>query len=169
MNHFFDMDGTLAVYEPWVYETDGTYPWYAKIRGIHYYQKVKPYESMVRQVRGMLQSDPKSVYVITSVGIPEEAFRYECISDKIRWMLEYLPELKADHFMVMRDRSPKGIKETKSTLAAKLLGRPLQEDDILYDDFNLNLEDWRNHGGTPVKVLNGINSPRKDMKSLYIR
>lgn len=169
MNHFFDMDGTMAVYERWVYETDGTYPWYAKIRNTHYYQTVKPYDSIVRQVRGMLQSDPGSVYVITSVGVPEEAFFYECVSDKIRWVQSHLPELPPDHFFVMRGRSPKGAKETKSTIAAKLLGRPLNKQDILYDDFNPNLNDWRDAGGTPIKVLNGINSPRKDMKSLYIR
>lgn len=169
MNHFFDMDGTLVVYEPWVYETDGTYPWYAKIRGTHYYQKAQPYHSMVCQVRGMLQSDPESIYVITSMDVPEEAFFYECVSDKIRWVQEHLPELRPDHFLVMRGRSPKNAKETKSTLAAKLLGRPLQAEDTLYDDFNPNLNDWRDAGGTPIKVLNGINSPRKDMKSLYIR
>ena len=30
--------------------------------------------------------------------------------------------------------------------------------DVLIDDYNKNLEDWREHGGLAVKYLNGINS-----------
>ena len=38
--------------------------------------------------------------------------------------------------------------------------------DILIDDYNKNLDDWKAHGGTPVKYVNGINSPRNDMPNL---
>lgn len=31
--------------------------------------------------------------------------------------------------------------------------------DILIDDYNENLELWREYGGTAVKYLNGINNP----------
>ncbi len=32
-------------------------------------------------------------------------------------------------------------------------------DDVLLDDYNANLDDWKQHGGTAVKVYNEVNSP----------
>lgn len=40
---------------------------------------------------------------------------------------------------------------------------------ILLDDYNKNLEDWKNAGGISIKILNDINSPRRDMLSLRIK
>jgi hypothetical protein len=37
------------------------------------------------------------------------------------------------------------------------------KDSILIDDYNKNLDEWKAAGGIPIKFLNGINSPRKDM------
>ena len=38
---------------------------------------------------------------------------------------------------------------------------------ILIDDWNKNLNDWRDCGGIPIKYLNGINSLRKDILCIY--
>lgn len=37
---------------------------------------------------------------------------------------------------------------------------------ILLDDWNVNLEEWKAAGGIPVKILNGINSPRDDIRCI---
>ena len=36
----------------------------------------------------------------------------------------------------------------------------LQPTDVLLDDYNNNLENWVEHGGIGIKLLNGINSKR---------
>lgn len=168
MNHFFDMDGTLTVYERWVYETDGSTPWYEKIRGMHYYRNCVPYPKMLNYIRTLLTRDRDSVYIITCVGIPDEGAYYEQVVDKILWIQEYLPELNPSHFLVLRSQIPIPNQMTKSMLAEKALGHTLTKQDFLYDDFNPNLNEWRDAGGAPIKVLNGINSRRKDMQCIEI-
>ena len=165
-NYFFDMDGTLAHYDRWVYEPDGQ-PWYEKIRGTHYYRSLLPHMRMVDLVNGLLQEHPEQVYILTSVDVPPEIF-YEHTADKIHWVNRYLTGLLPEHFLVVHSRRPAQGKKNKSDVAKEQLQRPLAQTDYLYDDFNPNLEDWRTYGGTPIKVLNGINHDRPDMQSIKI-
>lgn len=39
----------------------------------------------------------------------------------------------------------------------------------LIDDYNKNLDDWKRAGGIPIKILNNINSPRKDIPSVSFK
>lgn len=167
-NYFIDMDGTLTVYDRWVYETDGHTPWYQNIQNTHYFRTLPPQDKMLKLTKDLLTSHPEQVYILTSVGILEEAPYYEVIMDKIGWVREYLPALLPDHFLVVRSRIPVPNKMTKSILAAKTLNRPIGKQDILYDDFNLNLEEWESAGGTVIKVLNGLNHYRDDMECLVV-
>ena len=167
--YFFDMDGTLAIYHRWVYTSTKTEQWWNKIAGTHYYATVPPHIKMVDFVKQRLQEDPQSVYILTSVGVNDAAAYYEHTADKICWIQKYLPELLPEHFLVVATRRPEQGKVTKSMVAEKTLGRPLCSDDFLYDDFNLNLQEWKQAGGTPVKVLNGINHKPSDMDWFDIR
>ena len=163
MKHFFDMDGTLAVYDWWVYKPDGDAPWYEKIRGTHYYRHCKSHPKMVDFVNGLLWDCPEDVYILTSAGVPEEDY-YEHVADKIIWIQKHVKGLLPEHFLVANSRRPEIGKQTKSMVAKRILGRPLTETDRLYDDFNPNLEEWRDAGGHPVKILNGINHFRPDVE-----
>lgn len=166
--YFFDMDGTLAVYEREAYEPFGNHPWYEKLRGTHYYRTLAPHTDMVNLVKRHLRKHPDRVWILTSIDhIPNMDF-YEHAADKVMWVQQYLPCLLPDHFLVVRSRHPEG-KETKSKVAVRALGRPLLETDHLYDDYNPNLEEWRAAGGRPIKVINGINHARLDMGCYYIR
>lgn len=169
MNYFFDMDGTLAVYHWWVYTTPGGEPWWKKIAGTHYYANLPPHQKMLEFVKDQLREDPESVYLLTSVGVMEEAAYYEHVLDKSKWVMSYLPELLPDHFLVVKPRNPEEGTMSKVHKAEEVLHRSLCDTDYLYDDFNPNLEEWKTGGGTPVKVLNGINHARKDMKCFDIR
>ena len=164
-NHFFDMDGTLAVYEWWVYTTDGTYPWYDNIRGTHYYRTAKPQEKVIAFLESLLNACPGHVYILTSMDVPEDVY-YTCVADKIMWVRNHIPEFPGKNFHVVKSRHPIDGQMTKAQKAEELLERPLLRTDILYDDFNGNLESWKDAGGTPVKVLNGLNHKRADMKYL---
>lgn len=165
--YFFDMDGTLAVYEREAYEPFGNHPWYEKLRGTHYYRDLPAHLDMVRLVSRHLSRHPERVWILTSIDhIPSMDF-YQHAADKICWIQTYLPDLLPDHFLIVRSRKPEGI-QTKSLVAEKALGRPLCPGDHLYDDYNSNLEDWRSSGGRPIKVINGINSVRPDMVCLFL-
>ena len=67
----------------------------------------------------------------------------------------------------MSDRGVRGGYKTKSETVRMALGRALRKTDVLYDDYNGNLEEWKETGGTPVKALNGTNTPRNDMGIFY--
>lgn len=168
-NYFFDMDGTLALYHRWVYTSTKEEPWWAKIAGTHYYATLPPHTKMVEFVRQRLQEHPQSVYILTSIGVTEAAAYYEHTADKICWVQEHLPELLPDHFLVVAAKRPEQGQVTKSMVAEQTLGRPLCLDDLLYDDFNPNLQEWKQAGGTPIKVLNGINHKCPDMDWFDIR
>ena len=99
MKHFFDMDGTLAVYDWWVYKPDGDAPWYEKIRGTHYYRHCKSHPKMVDFVNGLLRDCPEDVYILTSAGVPEEDY-YEHVADKIIWIQKHVKGLLPEHFPV---------------------------------------------------------------------
>ena len=64
--YFFDMDGTLAVYERWAYEPDGC-PWYEKLRGTHYYRDLPAHLDMVRLVSRHLTRHQERVWILTSI------------------------------------------------------------------------------------------------------
>ena len=144
----------------------GEKPWYDKIRGTHYFQGLPVQERIAGLARDLMgRHGRERVWVITSVSLPEEVY-YEHVSDKIRAIQAALPELMPSHFFVTRGRTPQDCPLTKSQTAEKALGRRLTPKDVLYDDFNPNLEEWQEAGGTPIKVLNGINTYRSDMRSI---
>ena len=167
MNHFFDMDGTLAVYEKEIY-LPGSVPWYEALRNTHYFRNLAELQEATALFCRLLMEDPSSVYVITDVSIPDEAIYYEMAADKIMWINERFKTFNPEHFIIINCLNGKE-KITKAEAAAKLLSRPLTKDDILYDDYNGNLDSWRMSGGTPVKVLNGLGSPREDIKCINVQ
>lgn len=160
MNYFFDMDGTLALYEREAYVAG--VKWYEDLRQEHYFRNLPELKGGVRLFKELLDKDTTSVYVITDVGIPDEDIYYEMAADKIMWINERFKNFRPENFMIINCLNGKE-KITKAEGAEKLLSRPLNKDDILYDDYNKNLIIWQEAGGTPIKALNGLNTKRDDM------
>ena len=82
---------------------------------------------------------PSEVIILTRVSTKREA------SLKRAWAKVYFP-----HNKILTTTRPKHK-------------RVSPKDSILIDDYNKNLEEWREHGGIPFKFINNINSPRHDM------
>lgn len=132
--YFIDIDGTLAVY------ISKEYAWW-EIDGIFRY--LQPQEQVVKAVKTLIHNN-EEVYIITAYHRHTPQVK----ADKIYWLGKYLPEIKLDHQIYTlcgEDKTayiPNGVKPT----------------DILLDDFNKNLENWKTVGGTSIKLLNGLNS-----------
>lgn len=161
-NYFFDMDGVLTVYERSIFEEcDPDVPWYRALRGQHYFTTCIPQQSFVDLVRHLLLQGEDNVWVITSIGTraeDEEDFKEHC-ADKRAWCKKYIPELTDEQLLFCR-----AGKQPKAMIAKQVLQKTkLDEKDILFDDFNPNLNVWRENGGCAIKVKNNENSYRKDM------
>ena len=86
-------------------------------------------------------------YLFLSRVSPPLNYR-EATMDKCKWLCEFVP---GSNVIFTQD--------SKVKTAQHWLGRNLQANDILIDDFNPNLEEWENAGATAIKFLNGNNSP----------
>lgn len=87
----------------------------------------------------IIHSLPPYVIILTRVSTKREALL------KRAWAHRYFPNNKI--FTTTRPKHE----------------RVSPKDSILIDDYNKNLEEWREHGGIPIKFINNINSPRPDM------
>lgn len=136
---FVDMDGTLAAFCK-VTALEELYE-----RG--YFSGLRPQENVVTAIRRLARDPSVQVYVLSAVLFDS----HYALDEKNSWLDRYLPELGREQRIFV----PCG--ESK----ALYISSYLCPEDILLDDYTVNLEDWRMHGGTGVKLLNGINHTRR--------
>ena len=136
---FVDMDGTLAAFRK-VTALEELYE-----RG--YFSGLRPQENVVTAMRRLARDPSVQVYVLSAVLFDS----HYALDEKNSWLDRYLPELGREQRIFV----PCG--ESK----ALYISSYLCPEDILLDDYTVNLEDWRMHGGTGVKLLNGINHTRR--------
>ena len=136
---FVDMDGTLAAFRK-VTALEELYE-----RG--YFSGLRPQENVVTAIRRLARDPSVQVYVLSAVLFDS----HYALDEKNAWLDRYLPELGQEQRIFV----PCG--ESK----ALYISSHLCPEDILLDDYTVNLEDWRMHGGTGVKLLNGINHTRR--------
>ena len=136
---FVDMDGTLAEFRK-VTALEELYE-----RG--YFSGLRPQENVVTAIRRLARDPSVQVYVLSAVLFDS----HYALDEKNSWLDRYLPELGREQRIFV----PCG--ESK----ALYISSYLCPEDILLDDYTVNLEDSRMHGGTCVKLLNGINHTRR--------
>ena len=132
---FVDMDGTLAEFK--VVDT------LERLYEPHYFERLKPNESVVEAVNDINRNHPEiEVYILSAVLTDSKYALYE----KKNWIKEYLPEIPEDRYIFLpcgsdkKDFIPDGIRS----------------DDFLLDDYSLNLNSWE-PPARGIKLLNGIN------------
>ena len=138
---FFDMDGTLNVWEMGEHIDVVSAPGYMRNR--------KPIASMVEASR-ILSEEGYDVWIASAV-LPYE----HSIPDKDYWLDKHCPWIPKENRIYMQFG-------TKKSDALKDLIRP---GDVFLDDYTPNLEDLQKHfadvGLVCVKVLNGINDTNR--------
>ncbi|MEE0930531.1 MAG: hypothetical protein UIM53_05980 [Acutalibacteraceae bacterium] len=132
--YFIDIDGTLAVY------ISKNYPWW-EIDGI--FRVLKPQEQVLQAVRDLIHNQ-EEVYILTAYHRETPQVK----DDKIFWLRKHLPEVSLDHQIYTFCGEDKTL----------YISEGVKPTDILLDDFNKNLEKWREAGGIGIKLLNGLNS-----------
>ena len=137
---FIDMDGVIAehVRDDYVGENP-------KFLQPHYFSTCEPNPTIVAFVHLLQEFDIP--YLFLSRVAPPLNYRESTI-DKHQWLSKFVPGSNAIF-----------TQSSKVDTAQQWLGRNLQTDDVLIDDFNPNLEEWETVGATAVKFLNGNNSP----------
>lgn len=134
---YVDLDGTLAEWRTDKQEKD-TYE-----EGYFFY--LNPYIQVLTAIHGILELYPKMITVkILSAVHTDNPY---AIPDKNRWVDKYIPNIRKENRIFV----PYGQDKTQYCGG-------ISQDDFLLDDFNKNLQAWQSKGGTPIKLLNGINS-----------
>ncbi len=136
---FIDIDGTLAVFTP-VEQMETLYE-----EG--YFRNLKPHGNVIEGVKFFMKTNPATeVYILSSVLADS---RY-ALEEKNAWADQYLPEIDRDR----RIFPPCG--ENKADYVPGGISRA----DVLLDDYTDNLLNWKEQGGTGIKLMNGINGTK---------
>lgn len=135
---FFDMDGTLARFH-----AENNY--LERMYEPSFFSELAPYENSVEAAAKLAEGGEAEVFVISSVieGYPPG----DCAEQKHAWLDEHLPMIDRAH----RIFPPMGANKTE------YVPEGVRADDVLVDDYNKNLEEWRTAGGTSVTFVNDIN------------
>lgn len=163
-NYFFDMDGVLA---EWIPATPGTEEdlvdainriLYAK----DHYLNLAPNESIIRLANLLSYQENANIY-ICSCYLPDKG-DISPKTQKLDWIERYMPFIPKSHIVLVPDTTNKA-----DYIETYVLCRPLDKDDILFDDYHKNLTEWSEHNGTPIKVLNGFNSEHSNADMYRIK
>ena len=148
---WFDMDGVLSEYNHSDYI--GHNPKYLES---HYFAS-RPVNPLMRDlITKVIKYDsvlqPNHNTGIISKVQPSVSKFIEESKDKTAWVHKnisnpYDPQLKSPSLKLLFT----GHNESKAETVKTFLQRPLTKADVLIDDYNPNLEDWVNHGGTAIK------------------
>jgi len=149
-NYYFDMDGVVVEYQRHAYE--GNDPLFMR-KNQHYFKDLNPDRKMLEVIDKMHQRSRYTgdrIYLLTSIPMSGAIFN-EHFHDKIHWAHTWLPYLDIDSILISVT--------SKRDAVEYIQNHQLSDNDILIDDYNKNLNDWRKAGGHAIKYCNGINSP----------
>ena len=131
---YVDMDGTLARFHDEVKYLERMYE-------KDFFLSLSPFSSVVDAIRILATTENVEVFVLSSCVTDY------CKEEKKKWLRAFLPEIPESNYIFV------DMGENK----AKSLGHPISKDDVLLDDYNLNLGEWQDAGGLSIKLVNNIN------------
>lgn len=160
---WFDKDGVLAQYDYSIYEPENGAPAPWLIRNAHVFKNIEPYENMVEAFKHLYTKNMNlsmykrdmSMRVLTSVS--DGLTLSEQVIDGAEWCEKYLG---------LRPRDFYATAISKENIPLSLRNE-ITKTDILFDDYMPNLRKWKEHGGTAIKVLNGINGRTDEFPFFY--
>lgn len=149
-SYYFDMDGVIAKYEKDAYVGENP-RWLRKNE--HYFLNLEPDRKILEFIDLLHQRcryTGDNIYILTSLPVNGAIFN-EHFHDKISYINKWLPYIDINHILISVT--------SKRDCVEYIHDHNITENDILIDDFNLNLTDWELAGGKSVKYCNGINNP----------
>ena len=135
---FVDMDGTLAKFK----KVDELEELYEK----GYFVKLMPQRNVVNAIREIVLMGRDLDVFILSAFLSDSSYALE---EKNEWIEKYLPEIDREHRLFI----PCGLDKRE------FIGN-LSREDILLDDYTLNLNSW-SVLGKGIKLVNDINDTHK--------
>ena len=136
---FVDMDGTLAKWQ-WVGPDTFTK------KG--YYSSLPLEENMVEAAKELISDKECEVFILSAVLRDNHSE-----SDKNEWLDKYLPQIPRENRIFV----PYG--DCKNDYVSH------EDGDVLIDDYNPNLEEWK---GIPIKFVNDINNGSGEWKGFTV-
>lgn len=152
INLYFDLDGVVFHYERQAYQ--GNNPIFNRV-GSHYFRDLEP-DLVIGSVISslLLQKDTRRINKINFISTisPSHEMYLEMYKDKSYSLLELFgPLFDLTTFIACHRNKGQTIKFIEQK-------EKLEPTDILIDDFNRNLIEWEEQGGTAIKYINGVNS-----------
>lgn len=143
---FVDMDGVL-------YKFDNTLTSLEPLYEEGYFRNLPAHKLAKKCMNQLLEKYPNHIYVLSHVLDSPYAK-----NEKLESLKEDFPSLDPQHIILV----PYG--ESKSEYVPMLI----KKNDILIDDYNHNLEEWKSKGGYAIKFVNDINDRHKSWKGSRI-
>ena len=136
---FIDMDGTLARFHDEVQYLERMFE-----EG--FFLNLKPFENAASAANALAhpQNSDFEVYILSAAVDGEPPY---CQKEKNAWIDKYCPNIDREHRIFTKVGHPK----------AEYIPGGISSTDILWDDYNKNLEEWQGAGGVAVKCHNNIN------------
>lgn len=135
---FIDMDGTLCRFH------DIEHKYIEQMWEPGFYLNLRPFEEFINAVSLCIDRNPDTEFFILSAVLDTEPPFAE--AEKREWLHKFLPQITNGHMLFV----PAGT--DKAALIPDM-----GADCVLIDDYNKNLSEWRQSGGTAIKFINDVN------------
>lgn len=146
---YIDLDGTAAEWRAAASPAD------LKKKG--YFATLAPTE--IAAFANSLAENAACEAFILSAYMPDTY----AFDEKHDWSDQHIPNINRDHRLLV----PCGV--NKAAFVMEALRHPLTKDDVLIDDYSINLIEWEAAGGTAIKWLNGINGNNNTFKGTRVQ
>lgn len=134
---YVDMDGTLARF----HDVDRTFIEAMWQQG--FYKNLKPFQSLLGGLQLFMERNKDvEVFILSAILDTDPPF---IESEKRQWLNKNFSEIDDKHMIFTKAGENK----------AKYI--TVNEDTYLIDDYNKNLNDWKNSGGISIKFHNDVN------------
>lgn len=151
---FIDMDGTIARF----YERADCLERQFEPQ---FFRNLKPYDNVLSGLFAFYNHNRHYPYTpLNHPHSPLEAFILSAVhsNDRDRVVAEKKAWIHEQFFTLPKENTIfTNVGENKAEFVMDMLGRKLNKNDFLIDDYNRHLRDWKAAGGTAIKLVNEIN------------